>query len=202
MVTRYPWPTEVRMDRGSEFAAEVAATLKDEYGFARKIITTRNPQSNGIIERIHQVVGDMIRTRDIRSRNDLPDTSTPWLGVLSAVRDAVRCIVHTTTQATPTQLAFGRDALLNISFEADWQYIKKRKQHRIIQNNKAENATRREHTYNPGDQVMVKADPSRKLEGERWIGPCTVTQVFEDYSSPETLRHEVALSQNVGTSDR
>ena len=31
--TRYPWPTEVRMDRGKEFAAEVATTLKDTYGF-------------------------------------------------------------------------------------------------------------------------------------------------------------------------
>ena len=93
------------------------------------------------------------------------------------------------TQATPTQLAFGRDALLNISFEADWQCIKKRKQHRIIQNNKAENATRREHTYNPGDQVMVKADPSRKLEGERWIGPCTVTQVFEDNGTLQLTRN-------------
>ena len=62
----------------------------------------------------------MIRTRDIRSREDL-DKDYPWMGVLSAVRDTVRCIVHTTTRATPAQLVFGRDALLNISFEADWQ---------------------------------------------------------------------------------
>ena len=84
---------------------------------------------------------------------------------------------------------FGRDALLNISLEADWQHIKKRKQHRIVQNNKAKNATRREHTYNPGDQAMVKADPSRKLEGERWIGPCTVTQVFEDNGTSQLTRN-------------
>ena len=130
----------------------------------------------------------MIRTRDIRSKHDL-DPAFGFQGILAAVRDAVRCIVHTTTQATPAQLAFGRDALLNISFEADWQHIKKRKQHRIIQNNKAENATRREHTYNPGDQVMVKADPSRKLEGERWIGPYTVTQVFEDNGTLQLTRN-------------
>ena len=61
-LTRYPWPTEIRMDKGSEFAAEVAAALKNEYGIERKIIATRNPQSNSMIERIHQVVGDMIRT--------------------------------------------------------------------------------------------------------------------------------------------
>ena len=74
-----------------------------------------------------------------------------------------------------------------------------------MQNNKAENATRREHTHGPGDQAMVKADPSRKLEGERWIGPHTVTQVFEDNGTLQLTRknrHEVALSQNVGTSNR
>ena len=64
----------------------------------------------------------MIRTQDIRSKHDL-DPAFGFQGILAAVRDAVRCVVHTATQATPTQLAFGRDALLNISFEADWQCI-------------------------------------------------------------------------------
>ena len=75
---------------------------------------------------------------------------------------------------------FGRDALLNVSFEADWQYIRERKQHRIIQNNKRENATRVDYTYTVGQEVMVKADPSRKLEGVRFNGPYTVTQVNDN----------------------
>ena len=40
----------------------------------------------------------------------------------------------------------------------------------------------------PGDQAMVKADPSRKLKGERWIGPHTVTQVFEDNGTLQLTR--------------
>ena len=167
------------MDKGKEFAAEVATALEQEYGVTRKIIATRNPQANSTIERIHQAVGDMMRTRDIRGKNNL-DADFKWQGVLSAVRQAVRSIVHTTTRATPTQLVFGRDALLNISFEADWQYIKERKQHRILQNNKRENAKRRDHTYSPGDEVMVRSDPSRKLEGVRFNGPYTVTQVYDN----------------------
>jgi transposase InsO family protein len=178
-LSRYPWPTEIRMDRGSEFAAEVSAALDKEFGIKRKLITTRNPQSNSIIERIHQVVGNMIRTRDIRDKNDL-DPDFLWQGVLSAVRGAVRSLVHTTTRATPTQLVFGRDALLNISFKADWQYIKERKQHRILQNNKRENATRQPHTYSPNDKVMVRLDPNPKLSGARFDGPYTVTQVYDN----------------------
>ena len=178
-LTRYPWPTEIRMDRGREFAGEVAAALKTEYGIQRKLITTRNPQANAIVERIHQVVGDMLRTRDIRGKDTL-DPEFGWTGVLSAVRQAVRSLVHTTTRATPTQLVFGRDALLNVSFVADWQYIKERKQHRILQNNKRENATRKDYDYKVGDLVMVKADPNQKLEGERFMGPFTVTKLFHN----------------------
>jgi hypothetical protein len=167
------------MDRGKEFAAEVASTLKNEYGIIRKIITTRNPQANSIVERIHQVAGDMLRTRNVQSRNDL-DKDSPWTGILSAIRQAVRSIVHTTTRATPTQLVFGRDALLNVSFEADWQYIKERKQHRILQNNKRENATRLPHNYSPGDRVMIKRNPNRKFDSPAYLGPHTVTQVFDN----------------------
>jgi hypothetical protein len=47
---------------------------------------------------------------------------------------------------------FGRDTLLNIAFEADWQYIKERKQRRIVQNNCKENSKRIPHEYKPGDE--------------------------------------------------
>jgi hypothetical protein len=178
-LTRYPWPTEIRMDRGGEFKAEVQAALKDEYGITVKRITTRNPQSNSIIERIHQVIGDMIRVQNIQDKNDL-DKDFGWTGVLSAVRQAVCSLVHTTTRATPTQLVFSWDALLNVSFQANWDYIKKQKQHHILQNNKRENAKRIAHTYNVGDQVMVKEDPHRKLEGAWFSGPYTVNQVYDN----------------------
>jgi transposase InsO family protein len=172
--------TEIHVDRGSEFAAEVLAALNKEFGIKHKLITTRNPQSNSIIERINQVVGDMIRTRDIRDKSDL-DPDFLWQGVLSAVRGAVRSLVHMTTRATPTQLVFGCNALLSISFEApDWQYIKERKQHCILQNNKRENTTRRPHTYKPNDKVMVRLNPNRKLSGARFDGPFRVTQVFDN----------------------
>ena len=43
-LVRYPWPTEVVMDRGTEFKGEVHRMLKEDYGIQRKPITTRNPQ--------------------------------------------------------------------------------------------------------------------------------------------------------------
>ena len=40
------------------------------------------------------------------------------------------------------QLVFGRDAVLNNQFEADWKYIRDRKRKLIEQNNTRENAKR------------------------------------------------------------
>jgi hypothetical protein len=93
----------------------------------------------------------MIRVQNIWDKNDL-NKDFGWTGILSTVWQAVLSLaVHTTTRATPTQLVFGRDALLNVSFQADWDYIKEQKQHCILQNNKRENAKRIPHTYNVGD---------------------------------------------------
>jgi hypothetical protein len=72
---------------------------------------------------------------------------------------------------------FGQDTLFNISFEADWQYIKERKQHHILHNNNRENARRQPHTCRHNNKVMVKLNPHQKLQGARFEGPYTVTQV-------------------------
>ena len=70
-LVQYPWPRVVINDRGTEFMAEVKKMLKDEYDIRQKVITTRNPQANAILERIHQTIGNMIRTfqlSDIRTK--------------------------------------------------------------------------------------------------------------------------------------
>ena len=178
-LTRYPWPQEVILDRGREFMAEVIPMLKRDYGIKRKPITTRNPQANAMVERCHQTLRSMIATKSIKSKADLPKDN-PWIGVLTAVGFAMRATVHTTTRATPTQLVFNRDAMHNVRFEADWKYIKERKQKLIVQNNKRENAKRVPYTYNVGDRVLVKEDPSRKYDGDRWSAPQTVLRVNDN----------------------
>jgi hypothetical protein len=166
------------MDSGREFAAEVCDALKNEYGITRKLITTRNPQANSILKRVHKVLHNMVRVLELKDARDLPDYG--WTGILSAIRQAIRSTVHTTSRATPTQLVFGRNAILNVSFKANWQYIKERKQRLIVQNNKRENATRIPHQYNVGDRVMVRLDPNRKHGTDQFKGPFTVTRVYDN----------------------
>ena len=153
-LTRYPWPTEIVMDRGKEFQAEVSETLHHEYGIKRKIITTHNPQANSMVERVHQTVHNLIRSMEIRGKQDV-DPDFRWSGLLSVVQQAVTGTVHTTNQATPTQLVFRRDAILNIGFQADWEYLRLQKLKQIKHNNLRENAKRIPHQYAVGDEVMI-----------------------------------------------
>ena len=75
----------------------------------------------------------------IKPLEDIDETD-PWSGILAATMFAMRATYHTTLQASPMQLVFGRDAMLNVQFIADWQASKNRKQKLIAQNNQRENS--------------------------------------------------------------
>jgi hypothetical protein len=174
-LTRYPWPTEVTFDRGKEFMGEFARMVEKDYGVTRRPITTRNPQANSIIERIHQTIGNMIRSFQVGKME--VDEDDPWSGILAAVMFATRATYHTTIQATPAQLVFGRDAILNTKFEANWNYIRQRKQELINQNNQRENNKRIPHHYKVGDKVLYRIDTLSKYSENPYEGPYKIVKV-------------------------
>ena len=174
-LSRYPWPTQITFDRGSEFIGhDFQDMIKNDYGIKAKPITTRNPQANAIVERIHQVIGNMVRTFELR--DNYLDDDDPWKGILSAVAFAVRSTYHTTLQKTPGQLVFGRDMILNVQHIANWEYIRNRKQKLIEKNNRYENAKRIPHTYHVGDKVMLRTGTENKYESP-YTGPHSILQV-------------------------
>ena len=129
-LTRYPRPDLITYDKGPEFmGVEFRNMVEQEYSIKTKPITTRNPQANAIIERVHQVIGNMIRTMSVNK--DYLDADDPWARILASCMFAIQATIHTTLQASPMQLVFGCDAMLNIPFEANWNYIKNVKQHII-----------------------------------------------------------------------
>ena len=67
-LSRYPRPSQVIYDRGSEFIGhEFQRMIKEDYGIVRKPISSKNPQANAIIERIHQVVGNILCTFELQT---------------------------------------------------------------------------------------------------------------------------------------
>ena len=179
-LSRYPWPQEIVYDRGSEFMGDFASMIADDYGITKRPITVRNPQANSMIERIHQTLGNIIRTFELQ--NDSEVTQDSWDGILSAVMFALRATYHTTTQATPMQLVFGRDAILNVQFEADWKYIKDRKQKAINYNNQRENSKRIPYKYQVNQQVMLDVTGTTKAKYAKnpYEGPYKILQVNEN----------------------
>ena len=82
-------------------------------------VSVRNPQANKIEERVHQTIDNIIRTFLIEEM-DL-DNEILWVGILLSTMLAIRSMVYTTIQHTPSQLVFGRDTILNINQKANWQ---------------------------------------------------------------------------------
>ncbi len=176
--SRYPWPTQVTFDRGSEFMGnEFRNMLSNDYGIKKKPITVRNPQANAIVERIHQVIANMIRTFQLEEQ--YLDEDDPWKGILSATAFAVRSTYHTTLKKSPGQLVFGRDMILNIKHTANWEYIRQQKQKKINENNTRENEKRIPHTYTVGDKVLLQRGTENKYESP-YEGPYTILKVNDN----------------------
>jgi len=145
-----PRPHKIGLDGSSEFK-KLFDTMIANCGLERAQTTPHNPQSNGIVERVHQVLADALRTFELEER-DL-DKADPWTPFLAATAFAIQSTHHTTPGATPAQRVFQRDMILPIKFQADWMCIQQRRQKEINCNNTRENKRRIPHACKVGDLV-------------------------------------------------
>jgi hypothetical protein len=110
-------------------------------------VTTNMTQANAIIERVHKVVNDMLRSFDLENNHENLEEDNPFDYFLQSTAWAIRSTYHTTLQTTPCQLVFGRDMIHNIAFRANWDQIQKRKQDIINKSNQKENKSQIPYEY-------------------------------------------------------
>ena len=81
-LSRYPRPMEIMYDQGSElFGHEFRKPrIEIEYWITSKSITLGNPMSNAILEHIHQVIGNLVSTFQIKET--YVDWHTPYILVV------------------------------------------------------------------------------------------------------------------------
>ena len=195
-LSRYPRPKEVIFDNGSEFKMHFMALLED-FDIKPKPTTVENPQGNSPVERIHQVVQNMIKTKELDKL--VFDYIDPWAEVLSSVAWAVRSSYHSTLQATPAQLVFGRDMLFNMKKAINWKLITENKRKQIARDNERENAGRIAHPYKVGDEVLhLKKGIKRKYSRHK-SDPCTVTEVFTNgtVTISQGVKHQRTSIRNI-----
>ena len=120
-------------------------------------------------------MANLIRTFELK--NNYLDNDEPWSGILSATSFEVQSTHHNMLQATPGQLVFGHDMILNTPFVADWGSIRLSKHKIMYKNNQLENKNLKPHTYIIWDEVLVRNKKVHKYE-EPYVGPYLITQVW------------------------
>jgi transposase InsO family protein len=71
-LARYPRPQFIVLDNGGKFKHEFKQ-MCDNYGIKAKPTTSHNPQANAIIEQVHKVVNNMIRSFDFLEKENLKE---------------------------------------------------------------------------------------------------------------------------------
>jgi hypothetical protein len=113
----------------------------------------KNPQTNDIMECVHQVLGQMLRTAEL----DMADSVTPNdVDVfLNNAAWAICSTYHMVLKASPGAAIFGRDMRFDILFVAEWHKIGKQWQLLTNRGNQQENAKQIDYDYKVGDKVLV-----------------------------------------------
>jgi hypothetical protein len=196
-LSRYPRPTRCVHDRGGEFIGSKFQWLLNMFSVKDVQSTAKNPQSNSICERMHQTVGNVLRTylygnppTNMTQARDIIDQA------LATAMHAMRTTVATTLGSTPGALAFSRDMFLNIPLIADWKAITARREQHVNDNLRRANKKRRQYDYASGQKVLKKVHDPTKL-GVRTSGPYTIERVHVNGTLSIELRPGVTERINI-----
>jgi hypothetical protein len=84
-----------------------SSTYAKSYGIKHKPTTVENPQANAVLERVHQVLGQMLCTAEINMANSVT------LDVVDIYYDnvawAICSVHHTVLKISPGAAIFGQD---------------------------------------------------------------------------------------------
>jgi hypothetical protein len=136
----------------------------------------KNPQANGILECVHQVLGQMLRTSEL----DMANSATPDDGdvFLDNTAWAIHSTYHMVLKASPGAAIFEQDMLFDIPFVADWCKIRERRQSLTNRGNQCKNAKRIDYNHKVGDKVLVINEGILcKAESAYGKEPWTITTV-------------------------
>ncbi len=126
----------------------------------------KNPQANAILERIHAVLGNMLRTFELDMAKTVKASDID--AFLSDAAWAVCSTYHTVLKASPGAAIFGRDMLFDIPFIADWQKIGEHRQQLNDLNNARENEGMIDYDYKVGQKVLVQKEGILRKSESIW----------------------------------
>jgi len=151
--------------------------MLESYGIKPVNTTVRNPKSNGVIERIHLTMGDMLQTMTFHGADWYQDMQRS----LDAVAWAVRTTINPNIKHSPCHLAFNQDMIFCCAVSVDWEAINQERQRLVAASNTKENKSRFNKQYATGDQVLIVLDADERRSQPKMSaptkGPFAITQV-------------------------
>jgi hypothetical protein len=127
-LTQYPWPARCIHDNGGKFIGPEFQLLLEGCCIKDVPTTSKNLQANAICKRMHQSVGNVLRTL---LHGQPPQQLTGARAkdfidkALATTMHAIRVGIHSTLGSSPGSLVFNRDMFLNIPLIANWHAITK-----------------------------------------------------------------------------
>ncbi len=96
-LTRYLWSQHCIHDPEGEFTGQEFQTLLQNYHIRDVCTTAKNPQSNAVCKRMHQMVGNVLRTLlDGEPPPDMASAKEYLNEALSIAMHAMRAAIHST----------------------------------------------------------------------------------------------------------
>ena len=196
-LSRYPRPISCCHDNGGEFTGWEFQKQLADFGIRDVPTTSRNPNANGICERMHQTVGNVLRTliHEAPPRT-LGDAKLTIDKALATASHAIRTNISQVTGHSPGALAFHRDMLLDIPLLVDLAQIRDKRQIAVDENLRRTTAKRSSYDYQPGQSILKKRHEWTKL-GERWDGPYPIQKVHVNGNVTVELREGVTERLNI-----
>ena len=196
-LARYPWPQRCVHDNGGEFTGYEFQRLLEKTQIKDVPTSSKNPQANAICERMHQTVGNVLRTLlHVNPPSTTGQAKELIDEALSTAMHAMRSCIHTTLGGSPGSLVFNRDMFLNIPFIADWNAITQKREQLVNENLRRANRKRRRFDYAPNQRVLKKLHDPTKL-GQRTTGPHKIQQVHVNGTLTIELREGVTERINI-----
>lgn len=208
--TRHGIPERILSDRGANFTSSILKELCQLHGIKKLQTTAYHPQSNGVVERFHRTLVDIIAKLSPRQGCDWAD----WLPIALA---AYRNLRHGSTGYSPNYLVYGRELSYQVPEphgmpqNAEWQkrICRLRRVYTSVQTTLLQEWKQRERTVNArrtpryfqeGQPVYLRqmAVPTGipKKFFSPWIGPLTiqkrlseVTYVLQDTVGKTQIVH-------------
>jgi hypothetical protein len=199
-LSRYPRPMDVIHDAGTEFSSEFSALLSS-YGINAVPTTVKNPRANAILERVHGVMGDMLRTYNFAEEHVIQqrgrDQQDPFDGFIAAVSFAIRATYQTAIGTSPASLVFRRDMFFPTKYVANWKLMKERRNEQMMRGVQRENKKRIAHHYRVGELVLIRHDMDGQVYPKQQrptSGPFRITAIRGSTLEIDCGRYEMKIN--------